>query len=83
VAQNGPVYSANQVFCDGNIKGNIEASGLVALNQTAEVMGNIHAQSLRIQDNAVIKGNIDIFRDEKRKDEGQGITEKPKEEASL
>jgi cytoskeletal protein CcmA (bactofilin family) len=48
------------VIVFGRLEGNIQASGRVELRQSAHMLGDIHAARLSIEENATVKGRIDI-----------------------
>lgn len=63
---------ASEVISDGRIEGNIRASKVVELTSTATIIGDIVAGSIRIHENAVIKGMVDVSPDA-TKDKGAEI----------
>ena len=48
------------VIVFGRIEGNIQASGKVELRQSANLLGDITATRLAIEENAAVKGRIEI-----------------------
>jgi cytoskeletal protein CcmA (bactofilin family) len=63
IGPNATVRAAVQVrdvIVFGRIEGNIQASGRVELRQSANMLGDITASRLAIEENAVLKGRIDI-----------------------
>jgi cytoskeletal protein CcmA (bactofilin family) len=44
----------------GNLKGNVRAAGRIELRESAIVSGDIVAARLSIEDNAVIKGRVEL-----------------------
>ncbi len=55
----GDVKSIDMI-CHGVVNGNINVENLVELASTASVIGDISAKSIRIHENATIKGILDI-----------------------
>ena len=45
----------------GNLKGNVRAAGRIELRESAIVSGDIVAARLSIEDNAVIKGRVELI----------------------
>ena len=52
--------TARDVLALGKIKGNITASGRVELRAGAVVEGDVRALRLAIEDNAVLRGKVDL-----------------------
>lgn len=52
--------NARDVIVLGVVNGNLLASGRVELRQSASVQGNITASRLSIEDNAVLKGRVEL-----------------------
>ena len=52
--------SARDVVISGSLKGNIHATGRVDLRQTAVVNGDILASRLSIEENATLKGHVEL-----------------------
>ena len=55
---------ARQVVIQGSVIGNIEAREKVDIRRTGNVVGDIVASTVAIEDGAYFKGSIDISRDE-------------------
>jgi cytoskeletal protein CcmA (bactofilin family) len=51
---------AKSVIVEGKIRGNTVASGLVSLRKTAVVDGDIQAGIIRVEDGALITGDIEM-----------------------
>jgi cytoskeletal protein CcmA (bactofilin family) len=51
---------ARDVIVLGNVFGNLIATGRVELRQTASVKGDIFAARLSIEDNALLKGKVEL-----------------------
>ena len=52
--------SARDVLIQGQVQGNIVASGRVELRAGSVVEGDVHALRLAIEDNAVFRGKVDL-----------------------
>lgn len=52
--------TSRDVLVLGRVKGNIVATGRVELRAGATVEGDIHAHRLVIEDNAVLRGRVDL-----------------------
>jgi cytoskeletal protein CcmA (bactofilin family) len=52
--------SARDIVIFGSLKGNIHATGRVDLRQTALVNGDILASRLSIEENAMLKGHVEL-----------------------
>ncbi|MFP5235539.1 MAG: polymer-forming cytoskeletal protein [Acidobacteriota bacterium] len=52
--------TARDVLALGKVKGNITASGRVELRAGAAVEGDVRALRLAIEDNAVLRGKVDL-----------------------
>ena len=52
--------TARDVLVMGNIQGNVIASGRVELRAGSQVNGDIRAQRLAIEDNAIFRGKVDL-----------------------
>lgn len=52
--------TARDVLAQGKVKGNITASGRVELRAGAVVEGDVRALRLAIEDNAVLRGKVDL-----------------------
>ena len=55
---------ARQVVIQGSVIGNIEAREKVDIRRTGNVVGDLVASTVAIEDGAYFKGSIDISRDE-------------------
>jgi len=51
---------ARDVIVLGKVSGNLQAAGRVELRQTASVQGDIFAARLSIEDNALLKGRVEL-----------------------
>lgn len=51
---------ARDIIVLGKVSGNLNASGRVELRQTAAVLGDISAARLSIEDNAALKGRVEL-----------------------
>jgi len=51
---------AKDVIVLGKVSGNLHASGRVELRRTAAVLGDIFAARLSIEDNAALKGKVEL-----------------------
>ena len=52
--------TARDVLILGQVQGNIAASGRVELRAGCQVTGDVRAQRLAIEDNAVFRGKVDL-----------------------
>jgi cytoskeletal protein CcmA (bactofilin family) len=52
--------SAKEILVLGQVQGNIEASGRVELRAGCQVVGDIRALRLSVEDNAVFRGKVDL-----------------------
>jgi cytoskeletal protein CcmA (bactofilin family) len=52
--------SARDVVVQGELRGDITATGRVELRASANVLGDIHSGRLAIEDNAVFSGKVDL-----------------------
>jgi len=52
--------SARDILIQGNVQGNIVASGRVELRAGSVVEGDVRALRLAIEDNAVFRGKVDL-----------------------
>ena len=66
--------SARDVLVQGKVQGNLVATGRVELRAGCQVIGDVRAFRLAIEDNAVLRGKVDLT-------QGQG-TAKPAEPAA-
>ncbi|MBX6358955.1 bactofilin family protein [Pseudacidobacterium ailaaui] len=62
--------AARDVVVNGTLNGNIHATGRVELRAGCLVTGDVHAQRLSIEENAVFSGKVDLM-------QGTGATERP------
>ncbi len=51
---------ASVVVVSGALTGNIEANEKIVIEETGEMIGNIHAKRVSIKEGAVFKGQIDM-----------------------
>lgn len=63
--------SARDVLIQGNVQGNIVASGRVELRAGSLVEGDVRALRLAIEDNAVFRGKVDLTQGAKAPDAAQ------------
>jgi len=52
--------TAREVVVQGQVQGNIVAGGRVELRSGCEVVGDVRAMRLAIEDNAVFRGKVDL-----------------------
>jgi cytoskeletal protein CcmA (bactofilin family) len=52
--------SAKEILVLGQVQGNLEASGRVELRAGSQVLGDIRALRLSIEDNAIFRGKVDL-----------------------
>jgi cytoskeletal protein CcmA (bactofilin family) len=52
--------SARDVVVLGTLNGNISATGRIELRQGSDLIGDISASRLSIEENAVFKGKVDL-----------------------
>jgi cytoskeletal protein CcmA (bactofilin family) len=52
--------SAHDVVIYGRVEGNIKATGRIELRESAQVKGDIVAERLSIEENATIKGKVEL-----------------------
>jgi cytoskeletal protein CcmA (bactofilin family) len=52
--------SAHDVVIYGRVEGNIRATGRIELRESAQVKGDIVAERLSIEENATIKGKVEL-----------------------
>jgi len=55
---------AHDVVIYGNVQGNIEVSGKIAIRDEGSLVGDIQCSGITIDDGAYFKGSIDIVRAE-------------------
>ena len=63
VGPNGRVMAdmeARDIVVYGLVQGNIQASGRLELRESAEVKGDIRAERLSIEENASLKGRVEL-----------------------
>lgn len=60
---------AGNALVAGQIKGNINVADRVELTETAEVMGDIHCQTLVVAPGAVLQGKVNMRPDEEERSE--------------
>ena len=63
VGENGVLeadISAGTVICRGKIKGTIKASKRIEIHTNSEVVGNISAPALLVENGAIFDGNCDM-----------------------
>ncbi len=73
---------ARDVIVLGSVSGNLLATGRVELRQTATVQGDIAAARLSIEDNAMLKGRVELkSADTPSTDRLQGSHTAPSQEA--
>ena len=59
-AQIAADLSAKEVLIMGHVKGNVVATGRVELRAGCNVMGDITALRLAVEDNAIFRGKVDL-----------------------
>ncbi len=52
--------TARDVFVQGQVQGNIAATGRVELRTGCQVIGDVRASRLAIEDNAIFRGKVDL-----------------------
>ena len=65
VGRNGVVeaeINAESVTISGRLKGNVKASGRVAITEEADFNGEIHARTISVKDGAFLKAVIELER---------------------
>lgn len=63
VAESGVVtgdVNVRQAIIDGRLEGNVVASELIVLTQTARVIANLTAPVIRVDDGALLRGQVDM-----------------------
>ena len=63
VGENGVIeanINAGTVICRGKIKGTIKASKRIEIHNNSEVVGNISAPALLVENGAIFDGNCDM-----------------------
>ncbi|MEE8269583.1 MAG: polymer-forming cytoskeletal protein, partial [Nitrospinaceae bacterium] len=63
VGENGVLeanINAGTVICRGKIKGTIKASKRIEIHNNSEVVGNISAPALLVENGAIFDGNCDM-----------------------
>ena len=53
---------ARNVYIEGELKGNVVASGRVEIRKTGSLIGNVTTAGVTIEDGAYFKGSIDIVK---------------------
>src|SRR6185312_12339293 len=66
--------SARDILIQGQVQGNIVASGRVELRAGSVVEGDVRALSLAIEDNAVFRGKVDLTQGAKAPDAAPAST---------
>ena len=75
VGRNGSVeasISAKSVKVDGEVKGDIEGSERIIINESGRVLGNIKSPRVVLKDGSSFKGNIDMQNNEVGNKNNQG-----------
>jgi cytoskeletal protein CcmA (bactofilin family) len=57
---------ARDIIVLGKVSGNLHATGRVELRETAAVLGDIFAARLSIEDNAALKGRVELKSSDRR-----------------
>jgi cytoskeletal protein CcmA (bactofilin family) len=52
--------SAKDILIMGKVQGNLVASGRIELRAGCQVVGDIHALRLAVEDNAIFRGKVDL-----------------------
>lgn len=52
--------TAREIVVQGQVQGNIVAGGRVELRSGSEVIGDVRAMRLAIEDNAIFRGKVDL-----------------------
>jgi cytoskeletal protein CcmA (bactofilin family) len=55
---------ARQVVIQGSVSGNVSAREKIEIRKTGEVVGDLVAAGIAIEDGAYFKGSIDILREQ-------------------
>jgi len=55
---------ASEVSIDGHVTGNISCTGKLALEERAQLVGNIHARTISMKEGAAHKGRVTMISDE-------------------
>jgi cytoskeletal protein CcmA (bactofilin family) len=69
VGQKGKVKAnikAHDVVIYGEVKGNVEVSGKIAIRENGSLIGDVQCAGISIDDGAYFKGSIDIMRVESK-----------------
>jgi len=74
---------ARDVIVLGSVKGNLQASGRVELRQSASVQGDILAARLSIEDNALLKGRVELQSMDTKLQDQQPSRSVPSQEAFI
>ncbi len=67
--------SAKEILVLGQVQGNLEASGRVELRAGSQVVGDIRALRLSIEDNAVFRGKVDLTQGVSKGPDGAGASQ--------
>jgi cytoskeletal protein CcmA (bactofilin family) len=67
--------SAKDVLIQGQVKGNVVASGRVELRAGCQVEGDIRALRLAVEDNAVFRGKVDLTQSVSKGHDSQNATQ--------
>ena len=67
--------SAKDVLIMGQVQGNIVASGRVELRAGCQVVGDIRALRLAVEDNAVFRGKVDLTQGAQKQLDAVGIAQ--------
>ena len=73
--------SARDVLVLGKVKGNINASGRVELRAGCQLVGDIRAYRLVVEDNAGVRGKVDLSPNAKSGDTASGAASQAAEAA--
>jgi cytoskeletal protein CcmA (bactofilin family) len=60
--------NAKNVTIKGQLKGNIQAAGMVSITRDAKFVGEIKSRSISVEDGAYLKAAIELQRDPKKAD---------------
>jgi cytoskeletal protein CcmA (bactofilin family) len=75
--------NAKNVFISGQLKGNIQALGMVKITRDANFNGEIKARSISVEDGAYLKAAIELQRDPKKADPAmEKTTSKPTQDTA-
>jgi cytoskeletal protein CcmA (bactofilin family) len=62
--------SAKDILIMGKVQGNLVASGRIELRSGCQVVGDIRALRLAVEDNAVFRGKVDLTQSVSREPDG-------------